>query len=155
VVRDYLEADTLDALSEWLEPEGIPFIVLNADKESAVRSRFDLAHELGHLILHRSVTPDDLKKKPLFRQIEKQAFRFAGALLLPQRPFLADLHALSLDALRALKSKWKVAIAAMIHRLSDLGVLTEEQEKRFWINYARRGWRGREPLDDQLPCEMP
>lgn len=155
VIRDYLEAEGLDALSEWLQPEGIPLIVLNADKESAVRSRLDLAHELGHLILHRSVTPDDLKKGALFKQIERQAFRFAGALLLPERPFLADLYSLSLDALRALKPKWKVAIAAMIHRLSDLKVLSEEQERRFWINYSRRGWRGHEPLDDQLPCETP
>jgi len=155
VVRDYLDAETLDALSEWLEPEGIPFIVLNADKESAVRSRLDLAHELGHLILHRKVSQEELNKKALFKQIEKQAFRFGGALLLPERAFLADLYSLSLDALRALKSKWKVAIAAMIYRLADLGVLTEDQEKRFWINYARRGWKQREPLDDQLPFETP
>jgi Zn-dependent peptidase ImmA (M78 family) len=155
VIRDYLDAETLDALSEWLEPEGVPFVVLNADKESAVRSRMDLAHELGHIVLHRGVRTEDLNKKVLFKQIEQQAFRFAGALLLPERPFLRDLHSLSLDALRALKSKWGVAIGAMIHRIADLGVLSEDQEKRLWINYNRRGWRRREPLDDQLAFEMP
>jgi transcriptional regulator with XRE-family HTH domain len=46
-----LWADKLDALSDWDdELGGRPYFVLGLDKRSAVRSRFDAAHELGHLM---------------------------------------------------------------------------------------------------------
>lgn len=155
IVREHLDSETMDALSEWLEPESRPFVLLNEDKGIATRSRLDLAHELGHLVLHRSMKPEALLKKTTFALVERQAFRFAGAFLLPEKPFLADLYSLSLDALRAMKSRWRVSIAAMIARLSELGVLTDDQEKRMWINYSRRGWRSAEPLDGEIEIEQP
>ena len=155
IIRDNLDSETLDALSEWLEPENRPLVLLNADKSSAVRSRLDLAHETAHLVIHRSVRAEHLNKKAIFSQIEKQAFRFGGALLLPEKPFLSDLYSLSLDALRTLKSKWLVSIGAMISRLSVLGILSDDQQRRMWINYRRRGWSEQEPLDDQIAAEAP
>ena len=155
VIRDYLDAHTLDALSEWLMPENRPIIVLGTDKDCGARSRLDLAHELAHLTIHRSVRSEQLKKSSLFKTIEGQAFRFAGAFLLPEKAFLSDVYSLSLDTLRALKSKWRVSIAAMISRLSELGLLTEDQERRMWINYNRRGWKQNEPFESQIEIEKP
>jgi Zn-dependent peptidase ImmA (M78 family) len=155
IVRHVLDADTLDALSLWMVPEQIPLVVLNADKRVAVRSRLDLAHELGHMILHRHLPEEYLRRSELFRLVEDQAFRFGAALLLPAHSFLEDLYSVSLDGLRALKSKWKVSIAMMIERLKHLEIISDEQHRRLRINYSTRQWNREEPLDREIEVEQP
>ena len=152
VARGIMGAETLDAFSEY---DGArPYIFLGSDKNVLVRSRFDCAHELGHLVLHRHVKKKDLNRATDFRVIENQAHHFAGAFLFPAKSFQRDIWGLSLDSFRSLKPTWKVSIAAMIARATQLEMLDDESAKRLWINLGRRGWRLSEPLDD-LPCEQP
>ncbi|MCI0347943.1 MAG: XRE family transcriptional regulator [Acidobacteriales bacterium] len=155
VARFSLNAETLDALSQWLEPERLPFIVLNADKDVSVRSRLDLAHELGHVFLHRGATQDQLRRPELFRLIEDQAFRFGAAFLLPEHSFLEELYSLSLDGLLSVKPKWKVSVAMMIERLKDLGIVNDSQHQRLRINYSARQWSKEEPYDNEMLVEQP
>lgn len=155
IVRHGLDSAALDALSEWLNPENRPLVVLNSDKNVAVRSRLDLGHELGHMVLHRGVSMDQFKDIEQFDLIETQAFRFGAALLLPERPFLEDLYSVSLDALRSLKLKWKVSIAMMVERLKDLGIINSEQHRRLRINYSTRHWNRAEPYDGEISIEQP
>ncbi|MBK8210507.1 MAG: ImmA/IrrE family metallo-endopeptidase [Rhodospirillales bacterium] len=68
--------DTVSAFSFW--EGGHPFIFLGADKQSAARSRFDAAHELGHLILHRGVAEEDLEAD--LNRFEREAHRCQPAL---------------------------------------------------------------------------
>ena len=154
-VRHALDAETLDALSEWLEPEDVPLVVLNIDKRVAVRSRLDLAHELGHIAMHRRIAEVHLKRPETFRLLEEQAFRFGAAVLLPEHAFLDDLYSISLDGLRALKPRWKVSIAMMIERLRHLEVITEERHRKLRINYSSRQWNRDEPFDDEIELERP
>jgi len=149
-----LGAETLDAFSVWSEG-GRPYVILSADKESAARSRFDAAHELGHMILHRHLDARTLHSRSDFKVIESQAHRFAAAFLLPASEFAADFLVPTLDALRELKSKWTTSIAMMIKRAQDLCLVPEDDARRLWIGLARRGWRMREPLDESMPIEMP
>lgn len=153
--RQFLDSDRLDAFSYWPDHERHPLVVLSSDKECAVRSRFDLAHELGHLVLHRHIHAKQLTSKADFKQIELQANRFAGAFLLPAKSFLEELYSLTLDAFLAQKKRWCTSVALMVRRCEDLGVLNEDLAHRLWINLGRRGWRRREPLDDELPIEQP
>jgi Zn-dependent peptidase ImmA (M78 family) len=155
VVRHELSANKLDAFSQWSSITNAPMIVLSADKESAVRSRWDAAHEIAHLILHRYVPAKLLNKKELFSVMEDQAHHFAGAFLMPEASFLNDLVVPQLDAMRALKSKWKVAIGAMIKRLEKLEYISDHHARRLWINRTQRGWRTREPFDETLEPEKP
>jgi Zn-dependent peptidase ImmA (M78 family)/DNA-binding XRE family transcriptional regulator len=155
VTRTALGADTLDAFSEWNEAVDTPYIILGAEKNVAARSRFDIAHEIGHLVLHRRIDRNRISKTSDFRLIENQAHRFAGAFLLPATAFSNDFSAPTLDALQALKSKWNVSIQMMLHRAQDLHLISTEQAQRLWINRTRRGWRLVEPLDDVLPVEQP
>ena len=60
-----------------------------------------------------------------------------------------------LEALQILKSKWRVSIAAMIHRASELRMLSDEQQRRLWRGMSSRGWRRREPYDDEWDPEEP
>lgn len=155
VSRFDLEAVTLDAFSEWAVGDPRPFVILSSGRNSAVRSRFDAAHELGHMLLHRQISRAAFNQNDSFSLIESQAHRFAGAFLLPASAFAESFYAPTLDALRSMKERWRVAIAAMIMRASGLGLIDGEQSKRMWMNMGRRKWRMREPLDDTLPIEQP
>lgn len=158
VARGMVESDELDAFSEWPEWQaatGTPYMYLGADKESGPRSRYDAAHELAHLVLHRHVSLKHIENKSIFKVLEKQAHRFAGAFLLPALAFSNEFSVASLDSLKALKLKWKVSVAMMIYRSIDLDLVGEEQARRLWINRTRRGWRYREPLDDRIAIEQP
>jgi len=157
VVRQELNAKTLDAFSSWYEEyTPTPYFVLGVEKMCAVRSRFDAAHELGHMVLHRNIDDRRLRDSALFKEVERQANYFAGAFLLPRETFPEEVgFAPSLDMLVALKSKWRVSIAAMVKRLRHLHLISEEREHRLFINMGRRRWRTEEPLDNELEIEEP
>jgi Zn-dependent peptidase ImmA (M78 family)/DNA-binding XRE family transcriptional regulator len=153
VWRTAFEAETLDAFSECRSPH--PVVVLSSDKENYFRSRFDAAHELGHLVLHKNVNAKALKKSSDFKIIEDQAHHFASAFLLPAMAYHKELWGVSLDAFRSLKPRWNISIAVQIMRARQLRLVNEDQEKRLWINLSRRGWRKQEPLDESTPSEKP
>ncbi|QJW98752.1 XRE family transcriptional regulator [Frigoriglobus tundricola] len=148
-------AEKLDAFSNWDETSGRPYVVLGADKASQVRSRFDAAHELAHVIFHRAVPKDLLRLKSAFNRIEEQAHRFARAFLLPVATFGDEYVSPSIDALLELKQKWRVSLGVLIARSAELGMLTESQTRRMWITLNQRGWRKREPFDDDWKPESP
>lgn len=134
---------------------GQAFVILASDKGVAVRSRFDLAHELGHLMLHSNL-PSGFVRNPVNNKLlEDQAYAFAGAFLMPEQALAQDLWIVTLDSLIELKSRWLVSIGALLYRVGSLGWLTDEQKRNLWINYSRRGWKRSEPLDDVLEPEAP
>jgi Zn-dependent peptidase ImmA (M78 family)/DNA-binding XRE family transcriptional regulator len=149
--RGIVETETIDAFSARF-PGDRPYLFLGADKDSASRSRFDAAHELGHTVLHRERRVTNKTERA---QAEQEAQWFASAFLLPADSFAADLHSLTLDAMVLTKEHWGVSVGAMIHRLADLGITTEQESRRLWMARAKRGWHRREPLDDEQPVEQP
>ncbi|MCL5272729.1 MAG: XRE family transcriptional regulator [Gammaproteobacteria bacterium] len=142
-----------DACSQWRQDR--PIVFLGSDKESAVRSRFDAAHELGHLILHMGIEQEQLSDKPTFTRIEKEANRFAGAFLLPKESFSQEVISTSLNHFISLKKRWKVSIAAMIYRCEELGLLSDNQLLYLRRQVSSYGYRKREPLDDEILPEKP
>src|SRR5438094_162699 len=74
-----IDAKEVDAFSMWHGET--PFVFLNT-KKSCERSRFDAAHELGHLVLHRHGVPQG-------QQAEAEANAFASAFLMPRASVLA------------------------------------------------------------------
>lgn len=154
VTRTEFGAETLDGFSQWWDGEH-PFVILGTDKGSCARSRFDAAHELGHLLMHRKVDRREFTRASEHKRIEEQANRFASAFLLPQKTFASEVYSAKLDTFKEMKPRWKVSIATMIHRAIDLRFIDEEEGKRLWINRSRRGWRNWEPLDDELEVERP
>jgi Zn-dependent peptidase ImmA (M78 family) len=149
-----LKVPQLDAVSTFFN--GVPYVLLNTFKQSGARARFDLAHEIGHLILHRSVTKEDLcgdDGKAIYDRLEEQAHWFAGALLLPAERFANDLWAPTFRCFEDMKAKWKVSIQAMMHRAHDLNLITDKQYN--WLNIALSKKKARiiEPLDDVITRE--
>jgi len=143
----------IEAFSFWNGAR--PFIFLASEKDSAVRSRFDAAHELGHLVLHKWLGPDELEDPRVLKLIEAEANRFASAFLLPRKSFPNEVYTSRLDAFVELKKRWKVAIQAMVYRCKDLGIFDEFQVTNLYKQISFRKWRTKEPLDDQIPLEQP
>jgi Zn-dependent peptidase ImmA (M78 family) len=155
VVKEEVGTVKMDGLSNWSEADNRPYVLIARDKDTCVRSRMDAAHELGHLVLHHSLKPKTLNNSADFKEIERQAFHFAGAFLMPAESFSAEIWSPSLNAFVALKERWKVSTGAMIMRCAKLDMLSEEYHRRLWKYYSARGWRKSEPLDDVLEPEHP
>jgi Zn-dependent peptidase ImmA (M78 family) len=119
-----------------------------SDKESVARHRYDLAHELGHLILHKWIEAEELKAPTILKRIEVEADTFAGAFLLPQRSFPNEVYTSRLDAFVELKKRWRVSIQSMIYRCRDLEIIDGDQFTNLYKQISFRKWRTKEPLDD-------
>ncbi|MDD3839226.1 MAG: XRE family transcriptional regulator [Clostridia bacterium] len=153
ITRNTIDEKTIDGFSKI--EDGRPFIFLSSDKKCAVRTRFDLAHELGHIILHQGIEQDQLTDKKYFDEIERQANKFAAAFLLPRESFINEVFSTSVDHFLSLKERWKVSISAMIMRCNDVELFTENQHLYLQKQLSQKRWRKNEPLDDVLVPEKP
>lgn len=141
----------MDGLSQWDELQERPFILLSSDKGNYFRSRFDLAHEIGHIVLHRFIKTFDINH---LKDIESQANYFASCLLLPEESFSLELPRYpSLENLLSLKKRWRVSVAAMIYRAEKRGLISDTEALRLRKNYSARGWSKCEPLDGEVEVE--
>ncbi|MGE5154653.1 MAG: helix-turn-helix domain-containing protein [Bdellovibrio bacteriovorus] len=121
-----------------------PCIFLNRNMP-ADRQRFTLAHEIGHIVMHRVPTPN----------LEQEANAFASALLMPARDIRPSLTGgLSLARLGALKLEWRVSMGALAMRAKQLGAITEYQSRQLWTRTLAR-YRTKEPGQFDFPAEAP
>lgn len=135
-------SESFDAFSTWSADRPVMFLMTN--KSSASRRRFDVAHELGHLILHQDLDPE-------IEGLEDEAHAFASSFLLPREPFLSECpRQLSWPHLIQLKERWKVSLAAMVYRAHQLGVFSEATYRRGFSQLNRRGWRTDEPNEPEM-----
>ena len=149
-----MNATSLDAFSTWDCADQRPYIVLGMDIPSPFRTRFNVCHELGHLVLHREVTPPEFGNQEYFKLIESQADRFAAAFLTPAASFSGDIVAApTLDMFRTLKPRWRTSIKMMIYRARELDIIDREEARSLYISYNRRGWSREEPLDSESEVE--
>lgn len=113
-----LDISEVDACCLWYKNR--PIIFLNTNK-TAERCRFDAAHELGHLVMHRHGNRYDSNN-----DIEKEANSFASAFLIPRDSVLGMAPKLpTLEKINRLKKYWNVSAAALTYRLNELGLMTE------------------------------
>lgn len=147
----------IDAYSLWTK-EDRPFIILGNIKRSAVRRNFDIAHELGHLLLHYRLEFVNLDRKE-HKGIENEANLFAGAFLLPEEEFTQDMQAISQltnpDQYLDLKNKWKTSLQVLGYRAADLGLMDAKAHRNFYAAMHRRGYLEREPFDQTIPLQTP
>lgn len=119
-------------------------IVVN-NRLSASTQRFALAHELGHLTMHNGLSSDEM---------EREADRFAGALLMPREDIKHDLRGLRFSSLGNLKMKWRVAMSGLIYRAHEIGAVDERRYRNLNIQLSTLpGGRRHEP--GEFPAEEP
>lgn len=153
VVKSNMQNSKIDAVSKWILDR--PFVVLTDNGESAVRRRFNAAHEIGHIVLHSEVESIyDLNASEL-RIIERQANEFASHFLLPNDAFLDSLVTINLEGFIQLKKYWLVSIGAMVMKTYNLGILNDNQYTYIQKKLSKNKWKKVEPLDDELEVEQP
>lgn len=153
VIRQPSGASKLDAFSRIVNAQ--PMIFLASDKSSGTRSRFDAAHELGHLLLHPHLTSEEISNPETLKRIEGEANHFAGAFLLPEPSYSREIHGVTLGSFLAMKLRWKVSAQALIRRALDLGAIDGFQYSRLCVDISSRGMRKKEPHDESIVPEMP
>lgn len=126
----------VDAFSFWRN--GTPLIFLNTFK-SAERSRFDTAHELGHLVLH-------VHGACVGREVENEADRFAAAFLMPREDLISNIRARpQVRDLLAAKSRWGVSLVALARNCYEAGLMTEWHYREVCKALSIAGYRTKEP----------
>lgn len=135
-----------DAFSVWADDT--PIIALAAGRPGD-RIRLNVAHELGHLVMHQAL-------RGTMKSLEKDAFNFAGELLLPQIAVLQEMvPPVTLTTLVPLKLKWKVSLQALIMRAKELRIISERQSYYLFEQMGRAGFRTEEPANLSVPVEKP
>jgi Zn-dependent peptidase ImmA (M78 family)/transcriptional regulator with XRE-family HTH domain len=145
VIRLPLETADVDAFS--LPFQDRPVVVLGADKNDRARSRFDAAHELGHLVAHGDLVWG-------VKEVEQQAHFFAAAFLMPEDDIAQELPTRAdWPELFELKRKWQVSLGALLMRARTLGRMSESQYLTAVKAASARGWRRVEPVPLGQPEE--
>jgi Zn-dependent peptidase ImmA (M78 family)/DNA-binding XRE family transcriptional regulator len=130
------ETRHLDAYSFWRNDK--PYVFLNTLK-SAEHSRFDGAHELGHLVLHKH-------GGPTHRNAEDDANAFASTFLIPPNDLIAHIpYVRSLRDLTDKKRRWGVSAAALAYALHKRKVISDWHYRGYFIELSKYG-RTKEPF---------
>lgn len=123
--------------------DGVPYIAVDTSK-TAERVRFDIAHEIGHLMMHEMVSEDVAAAGT--RDIEGEAHSFAANLLMPKRRVLGMVptHA-SVSQIVAAKRYFKVSAMAMARRAYEMGRLSEWEYRQACSELTVQGYKSGEP----------
>ncbi len=130
-----------DGLSGWVN-ETIPIAVVN-NGVSIERRRFNLAYELGHMIMLCDSLSED--------EQEKLAQRFAAAFLVPAKVAIHELGAkrkrIELEELALLKKKYGLSMKAWIKRSYELNIIDDTLCNNLLKLLKERGDSKQEPVE--------
>lgn len=122
-----------------------PLIIRSTAIESASRTRFDLAHECGHLVMHRDIVTGD-------RETEGEADRFGGAFMFPRSAVRREYGArgyVDWDLVFRLKQRWGMSASAIVRRAWDVGCISYGHYRRANITIRSKGWHLGEPNEPE------
>lgn len=126
---------------------GMPPCVFLDKTAPADRMRASLAHEIGHVIMHR--VPTDT--------MEDEAYTFGAELLIPERELRREFigGSITLEKLARLKSKWRVSMQFILYQAGQLGCLKPHQTQYLWKRISMLGWKTREPAETEFAPDVP
>lgn len=114
---------------------------------SGARQRFNLAHELGHLVMSDISDTDE----------ELAAHRFAGAFLVPAERLIKEIgpkrDSLYYKELLLLRSQFGASVQALMHRMKDLNIISDGYYKHWNITWNKAGYKRCEPEEEEVKCE--
>lgn len=115
---------------------------LNSHIADPARTRFDAAHELGHLVMHREIELDsniDVR--------EAMAHGFAAEFLAPWHTFKREAPAIpDLNRLAPLRRRWRMSMQAIVRHMYANGAIGESSYTSAFKKFSILGYRrGPEP----------
>jgi Zn-dependent peptidase ImmA (M78 family)/transcriptional regulator with XRE-family HTH domain len=124
----------VDALSQSLPGSPPVFLINNAIPTD--RMRFTLAHEIGHIVMHRFPTEN----------MEREADQFAAEFLMPELQIKPQLTYINLPKLASLKPYWRVSMNSLLYRAAEVGAIDSRQKSYLWMKMGQAGYRKNEPV---------
>lgn len=144
VVPSHFKSGAVDGVS--LRVPGLPGLIFINASQPVDRQRFSLAHELGHLVMHRQPTP----------RLEDEADEFAAAFLMPRKDIAGELSGpLTLERLAFLKPIWRSSMGSLLYRAKTLGLISENQSQYLWRQMSMSGYRKVEPVEISAEPDRP
>ena len=139
-----LKLEKIDAFSAWTEIEGPrPFLGLSNGCPGE-RTRYSVAHELGHLVMHKGLDGR-------IQNLEDEANQFAAEFLLPEEAMRHILNRnFTISQAVQLKKRWRVSIQAIVRRARDLAIISDRRYRDLFTQISTRGWRKAEPVEIKL-----
>ncbi|MGP5660698.1 XRE family transcriptional regulator [Corynebacterium falsenii] len=130
-------AQAVDAFSNWYGTQ--PLVFLSRQK-SPERSRFDVAHELGHLVLHNHSSCDQASDQ------EKEADAFASEFLLPEAVIRRTMrNTPSISMILTYRDSFKLSAMAVAMAAKHAGKFSDHAFKLTMRNLSAKGYRRGEP----------
>ncbi|WP_280553112.1 XRE family transcriptional regulator [Halomonas sp. 25-S5] len=145
--------EKFDGLCALVNGGGDAVIVSNLERPGE-RQRFNLAHELGHLVLE---IPNEVHGT---RDEENWCHRFAGAFLFPAKQvkevFGQNRKHVLLEEFLLAKQEWGISIQAILRRLYDLGIVGPSFYRQTAKRWSIKGFRRNEPgpLSSESSCRL-
>ncbi|BCM88668.1 hypothetical protein IAD21_00509 [Abditibacteriota bacterium] len=139
--------EKFDGLSAIARKEGevVSAAVISRRGVPGDRQRFNMAHELGHIVMEVAPGVDE----------ERAAHRFAGAFLAPAKLLWREVGkkrtSIGMGELKILKSKIGLSVQALLMRLRDLKIIEEEHYKMWCITLNKAGLRSQEIGESLAP----
>jgi Zn-dependent peptidase ImmA (M78 family)/transcriptional regulator with XRE-family HTH domain len=146
-----IRLDTGDVrVDAFSHPGHRPIVLLNPAKQDKARSRFDAAHELGHLLMHHDIEPGS-------RLVEQQAQTFAAEFLAPAAEIGEQLPTqVDWAVLHELKRRWGLSLKALVVRAHILGRFSDGSAHRAQRQLAAWGLPEPGPLGaPEAPVLLP
>jgi Zn-dependent peptidase ImmA (M78 family)/DNA-binding XRE family transcriptional regulator len=141
--------EKLDAFSLWAGRKLTRAVIVLSAGKSGDRVRMSVAHELGHLVMHETLSQS-------MQDTERQAYEFAAEFLLPEQSIREELvPPITLTSLVPLKARWGVSLQALAMRAREIGVISERQCRYLFEQMSQKGWRKREPKNLDVHIERP
>lgn len=104
--------DGITAITE----NGWPIIFINKFKSND-RTRMNIAHELGHIVLHIPFIIEPVRNE------EAEAKEYASEFLMPTHDIKSDLIGLNYNKLCELKEYWKASKASILYKAYKIGII--------------------------------
>jgi Zn-dependent peptidase ImmA (M78 family)/DNA-binding XRE family transcriptional regulator len=144
VIPSHFKSGAVDGVS--LRVPALPGMIFINAAQSVDRQRFSLAHELGHLVMHRQPTPN----------LEEEADEFAAAFLMPRKDIAGELSGpLTLERLAFLKPIWRSSMGSLLYRAKKLGFISDNQSQYLWRQMSMAGYRKIEPVEISAEPDRP
>ena len=137
-----LESEDIDAFSRF----GAASVIEVTARENGSLALFDMAHELGHGVMHRGIRTGN-------PQTEEQADRFASAFLLPRTAFRREFWTggrLDWNYLLELKRRWCASVATIVQRAYELDIIDAATYRRARKHMYAEGWARGEPEEPEI-----
>lgn len=145
------EVDDFDGLALYTQDD-IPVVVVNIADRPIERIRFTLVHELAHLLLNFDSAITEQKNA-----VEKYCHFFASNFLLPSSKIMLLLGKkrsyIRLDELISIKETFGISIRAIVYRLQQIGIITEDYRTR-WVVYLSKTFGNKEEPGEFKSREM-